>query len=193
MSKLEEILQQEAGGEIDAILAEAESRAGKIVSEAESKAKDLLAEHRKRAEAKARAAIEQARSAADLRVSIARIQAKGEVMDQVRQKVMSALEKTPSQQGYDKVLLALAEEALKVAEEAEAVVVHPDDREKLADWAKQKELEVKADPELRLGVLIISRSGRKLENTLPERLHRAWDTLATEVTGLLWEEDKRVD
>jgi V/A-type H+-transporting ATPase subunit E len=193
MSKLEEILQQEATGEIDAILAEADLKAGKMISEAESRGKELLAEHRKRVEAKARTAIDQAQSAAELSVAIARIQAKGEVMDQVRQKVISALEKTPSQPGYDKVLRSLAEEALKVTESAEAVVVHPDDGEKLADWAKQEELDLQTDPELRLGVRIISRSGRTVENTLPERLHRAWDTLATEVTKLLWEEDSRGD
>ena len=97
MSKLEEILQQEAEAEINSILAEADSRAREIVSQAESRAAARLAAHRQRIEAKDRAASQQARSASELSVSSARIQAKGEVMDLLRQKVLLALEKTSSQ------------------------------------------------------------------------------------------------
>ena len=89
MSKLEEILQQEAEAEINSILAEADSRAREIVSQAESRAAALLAAHRQRIEAGDRAASQQARSAAELSVSSARMQAKGEVMDLLRQKVLA--------------------------------------------------------------------------------------------------------
>ena len=112
---------------------------------------------------------------------------KGEVMARVRGQAMQALEKTASESGYGEVLQALAEEALKVAPDAQAVVVHPDDQEKLSGWALPRKLEVRTDPELGLGVRIVSHSGRTVENTLPERLHRAWDTLAADITRLLWE------
>ncbi|MFA4902448.1 MAG: V-type ATP synthase subunit E [Desulfobaccales bacterium] len=187
MSKLEEILQQEAEAEIDAILAQADSRAAKIVSEAQSRASAKVAAHQKKIEAEAHAATRQGQSTAELIVSKARIQAKGEMMDLLRQKVLLALEETPSKPGYGEVLQALAEEAMGVTEGAEAVVVHPHDKEKLNDWAMHRGLALQTDPELRLGVRIVSRIGKNVENTLHERLHRAWGTLAPEVTKLLWE------
>lgn len=187
MSKLGEILQQEANAEIKAILAEADSKARKIVSEAESRAAARVAAHRKKMAAAARAATRQAQSVAELSISSARITAKGEVMDLLRQKVLLALEEPSSQPGYGEVLQALAEEAMGVAEAAEAVVVHPGDKEKLSDWAQQRGLELRTDPGIRLGMRIVGASGTMVENTLPERLHRAWRTLAPEVAKLLWE------
>ena len=187
MSKLEEILQAEVASEINAILAEADIRAVKIVSEAESRAAAKVAAHRKLIEAEARAATQQAQSAAELSVANARLQAKGEVTDLLRQKVLLALEEVPSQPGYGRVLQTLAEEALGAAAGAEAVVVHPHDKENLVDWAQQKGLDLQTDPELRLGVRIVSRSGATVENTLPERLRRVWNTLGPGLTRLLWE------
>lgn len=187
MAKLEEILQVEVDAEINAILAEADIKAAKIVSEAESLAAARVAAHQKKIDAEERAAIQQAQSAADLSLSNARIQAKGEVMDLLRQKVGLALEETSSQPGYREVLLALAEEAAGVAEAAQAVVVHPDDQEKLREWAQKRGLELRTDPGLRLGVRIVSLSGTRVENTLPERLHRAWNRLVPKAAKLLWE------
>jgi V/A-type H+-transporting ATPase subunit E len=187
MSNLEAILQQEAEAEIDAILAEADSRAAKIVSEAQNRASAKVAAHQKKIEAEARAATRQGQSTAELIVSNTRMQAKGEVMDLLRQKVLLAFEETSYKPGYSTVLQALAEEARSVAEGAEAVVVHPHDREKLDEWALHRGLDLQTDPELRLGVRIVSGSGKKVENTLPERLQRAWGALVPEVTKLLWE------
>ncbi len=187
MSKLREILQAEVEAEINEILTEADSRAAKIISEAENHANALVAEHRKKFDDEVRAAAYQARSMAELFVSTARMQAKGEVMDLLRQKVHLALEENSSQPNYGRVLQALAEEATRVAEAAEAVVVHPKDQDKLSGWAKRHGLELRTDPELHLGVRIVSQSGTMVENTLPERLRRAWGTLAPEVSGLLWE------
>ncbi len=187
MSKLEEILQADVEAEIKEILTQADSQAAKMVSEAERRAAARLAVHRKKINAEERAALQQAQSAAALSVATARMQAKGEVMARLRQKVLLALEETASQPDYAKVLQALAEKAMQVAAAPQAVVAHPDDQEKLSDWARQRGLELKADPGLHLGVRIVSRSGKLIENTLPERLHRAWDTLAAELNKLLWE------
>lgn len=187
MPNLEEILQAEVASEINAILAEADIRAAKIVSEAESRAAAKVAAHRKLIDAEARAATQQAQSAAELSVANARLQAKGEVMDLLRQKVLLALEETASQSGYGEVLQRLAEEAINVAAAAETVVVHPHDQEKLSAWARQKGLDLQTDPELRLGIRIVSRGGTTVENTLPERLRRVWNTLGPGLTRLLWE------
>ena len=186
MPPLEEILQQEAGAEIDAHLAAADAKVKEIISEAENRAKALLAEHRQRLDAAARAASQQGQSAAALIVSVARTQAQGEIMDRVRQKALEALEETAVQAQYGEVLQALAAEALKAAAGAEKLVVPPDDRERLMGWAQDRGLDLQTDPQLRLGVRIVCRGGRQVENTLPERLQRAWDTLAPEVASLLW-------
>ena len=39
-------------------------------------------------------------------------------------------------------------------------------------WAWQGVLDPQTDPELRLGVRIVGRAARQVENTLPERLRR---------------------
>jgi V/A-type H+/Na+-transporting ATPase subunit E len=187
MSKLEDILQAEVEAEISKILAEADSQAEKLVREAESRAVAKVAAYRKRIDATARAATQQAQSAAELSVANARLQAKGEVMDRLRQKVRLALEGTASQPGYPAVLQTLAEEAMGVAVGATAVMVHSHDQEKLRDWARQQGLDLQTDSDLSLGVRIVSRDGATVENTLPERLRRVWNTLGPGVTKLLWE------
>ncbi len=186
MSRLEEILKQEAETEIDGKLAEAEARAKQMVKEAEAEAEALLEKERRRLEAEAQAAMEQAQSAAQHRVAIACTQVKGEVLDLVRQKVLGALQETAAEPEYGGILRALAEEALKAARDAENLVVPPDDEEKLRSWAEAQGLEVKTDAQLRLGVRLECRGGQRVHNTLPERLQRAWDTLAPEVSRLLW-------
>jgi V/A-type H+-transporting ATPase subunit E len=187
MSKLAEILQAEVGAEIEGIAAEADSQAARIVSEAKSHAEDRLAEQKKKLEAEARAAAQGAQSAADLIVSSARTQARGEVLDLLWQKVHLALEEIASQADYGEILQALAVEAMQVAPGAAALVVNPDDQEKIKDWARQQGLELRTDPQLHLGVRIVSQGGAAIENTLLERLRRAWGTLGPEVTKILWE------
>ena len=187
MSKLAEILQAEVGAEIERIAAAAAARAAEIVSEAKSRVEERLASHKKKLAAEARAAIQRTQSAADLTLSSARTQARGEVLDLLWQKVYLALEEISSQANFGEILQALAAEAMQVAEKAAAVVVNPDDQDKLKDWARQQGLELQADPNLHLGVRLVGQRGNATENTLPERLRRAWGTLGPEVTKILWE------
>jgi V/A-type H+/Na+-transporting ATPase subunit E len=187
MAKLEEILQAEVGAEIDDILAAAASRAAEIVSEAQTRAADRLAAHRQQLAASARAADQQARSAADLTVSRARMEARGEVLDLLRQKVDQALAEMPSKPDYPAILQALAAEALGVAAAAATLVVHPEDQDSMRDWAREQGLELETDEALRLGVRIVGRHGTTVENTVPERLRRAWGELGPQVTKILWE------
>jgi V/A-type H+-transporting ATPase subunit E len=187
MSKLAEILQAEVDAEIEEIAAAADSQAARIVSEAKSRAEERLAEHKKKLEAEARAAAQRAQSAAGLIVASARTQARGEVLDLLWQKVHLALEEIASRADYPGILQALAAEAMHVTSGAAALVVNPDDQDKVKDWARQQGLELQTDPQLHLGVRIVSQKGAAVENTLPERLRRAWGTLGPEVTKILWE------
>jgi V/A-type H+-transporting ATPase subunit E len=116
------------------------------------------------------------------------MKARGEAIESVRKMALKGFEEIANQPGYRHILMTLAEEALKAVEGANAVVVHPDDEEKIREWATQKRLELRADARLRLGVRITDTSGkRSVENSLPERLDRAWNTLASEVAKQLWE------
>ncbi|MEJ2725074.1 MAG: V-type ATP synthase subunit E [Deltaproteobacteria bacterium] len=187
MSKLGDILQEEILGEVHGILAEAESRAAKLVGDAEEERWARLKSHQKKIEAEARATTLRARSAGELTLSTARMQAKGEVIESVRKKALAALEELSKKPEYRDILGALAEEALKAVEEAEAAVVHPDDEEMMREWAVQKGLELRTDPGLHLGVSIVDQSGkRSVENSLGERLARGWSALASDVAKQLW-------
>jgi V/A-type H+-transporting ATPase subunit E len=187
MSKLAEILQAEVSAEIEEITAAAATQAAKLVGEAQSQAEDRIAEQKRKLEAEARAAAQGAQSAADLIVASARTQARGEVLDQLWQRVQLALEEMAARADYGEILQALAQEAMSVAPGAAALVVNPDDQEKVKNWAIEQGLELQTDPHLRLGVRLVSQNGTSVENTLPERLRRAWGTLGPEVTKILWE------
>ncbi len=188
MSKLGEILQQETVAEIDGILAEADSKAERLIREAEKRASDRMATYEKKAKAKLRTAVSLAESTAELNLSTARIQAKSQVIATVQKKVIDALEKIARGPDFGRILEALAEEAVKALEAPEALIVHPDDKTKLDPWAKRKGIELRTDPGIRLGVRMVGCGGqRSVENSLPERLQRAWDALASGVVQRLWE------
>jgi V/A-type H+-transporting ATPase subunit E len=142
---------------------------------------------RRRLDAQTRAAEQRAASGAELTLSTARMKAKGEVLEVVRERVLSALEQMPSKADYGAILEALAEEALAAVTAATSVVTHPDDQDSLSQWAQAKGLSLQPDPVVRLGVRIVCSDGRTIVNTLPTRFHRAWDSLASEVAKLLWE------
>jgi V/A-type H+-transporting ATPase subunit E len=189
MSNLREILQEEVLAEVREILSEADSRADRLIREAKAKASERVEAYRKKAEAEFREDTRRAKSASELTLSIARIRARGEEMDLVREKVLAAFEEIATQPNFRKILETLAEEAIKAVQGAEALVVHPDDRDKLSAWAKQKGVALQTDPGLHLGVRIVAPGGqRSVENSLPQRLQRAWETLASSVAQRFWGE-----
>ena len=187
MSKLGDILQEEASGEINKILAEADSKAATLIAGAKSKASERVEACRKKVEAEHRGATRRAESAAELILSTARTQAKGEAIALVKNKVLTGLGEIAGKPNYGKILEALADEAAQAVEAPEAVVVHPNDKVKLRTWAIQKGLELRTDPGVQLGVRIVVQGGqRSMENSLPERLKRAWERVASGVAQRLW-------
>jgi len=186
MAKLDDILQQEARTEINQILDESDTEAAKLMREAEDEAAARLALQRKRIEAAARTARHRAEGAAELAVSTARVQAKGEIIAQVRKKVLRAIEDLAGQPGYGRILKALADEASRAVDDAEILFVNPNDAAILHDWAMQQGVEIRTDPDLRFGVRLVSSSKRSVENSLTERLDRSWDMLSARVAQILW-------
>lgn len=187
MTGLDDILEEEALAEIKQVLDASDAKVAALIEAAETEASTRLAVQRQRIAAEYRDAKQTAEGAADLVVLTARIQAKGQVMAHVREKALDAIEKLADQPGYGRILTALADEALRSVEAAEAVVVNPKDAEILSGWAMQKRIDIRTDPALHLGVRIESGSKRRVENSLPERFARAWNTLSSRVVKILWE------
>jgi len=187
MTVLNDILEEEALAEINRILDASDAKAAALIQEAETEASTRLTVRRKRIAAESRAAKRRAEGAADLVVLTARIQAKGQIMARVREKALDAIEKLADQPGYGRILTALADEAIRAVDAAEAVIVNPEDTAILSGWAMQKRIDIRTDPALRLGVRVVSSSKRSVENSLPERLDRSWDTLSSRVAKILWE------
>ncbi|HWT80127.1 MAG TPA: V-type ATP synthase subunit E, partial [Candidatus Methylomirabilis sp.] len=153
----------------------------------EKEASDRVAAYKKKAEARLHVATLRVKSMAALALSTARTHAKSQVIAMVKRKAMDALEQVAGKPEYGRVLEALAEEAMKAVETPEAVILHPQDEMKLRAWATQRGLELRADPRLHLGVRIVARGGqRSVVNSLPERLNRAWEALASDMARRLW-------
>lgn len=187
MSKLEAILSQEVEAEIQAVLAEAKAKAESLVSEARAKAEGLLSAKRRALEASLQAALRRAESAGELLLATARTEAKGEVLARVREKVQEALMALPGSPDWPGVLRKLAEEALAALGEPEALASHPENLPHLEGLARERGLELREDPTLRLGVRAMGKGGRtQVENALLSRLERAWDALSSKVAQVVW-------
>jgi V/A-type H+-transporting ATPase subunit E len=187
MSKLETILQEEVLAEIQQLMARAEEEAARIVAEAKEKAEALVAAQKRKLEARKQAELHRAESAAELAVTTARVEAKGEVIAEIYRKVQERLEALPESPEYPTLLERLAEEAVAAVGEAEAVVVNPADAARIKGWAEGKGLAVETEETVRLGVVAVARGGKtRVANTLPDRLERAWEVLSAKVSQVLW-------
>ncbi|MEN2982433.1 MAG: V-type ATP synthase subunit E [Thermus sp.] len=187
MSKLEAILSQEVEAEIQGLLGEAKAKAEALRSEAKAKAEALLAGKKRALEAQFQAAIRRAESAGELLLATARTEAKGEVLAQVKAKAREALRALPGKPEWPEVLRKLSEEALAALAEPEALVSHPENLPHLEPLARERGLELRPDPALRLGVRVLGKGGKaQVENALESRLERAWDALSSQVAQALW-------
>jgi V/A-type H+-transporting ATPase subunit E len=187
MSKLEDILQQEVGLEIAALKAEAEARAKSILDQATARAEALKAARQKALEAEHAAAVRRAESAGELVLNQARISARGQAVDQVKAEVLKALQNLAAQPTFGDTLRKLADEALKGVGKAEAVVVNPAHAGLLEAWAKEKGLKLQTDPKVNYGVKLVAEGGRaQVQNTLTDRLERAWDSLSAKAAKAIW-------
>lgn len=192
MADLSALLEREAGAEIEEILSEARERASEIVAQAESEAETLRASRERTAENQRQAALVRARSSAQLEAASKRLRAQQDaivgVFDAAAEE-LEALTRDPAR--YEKVLTALAREALQgVSRRPDAIVVHPDEervaRKALSELDADAALET--DPSVRGGVRL--RTGRvSVENTLQGRLDALRDELASEVARALSDEE----
>lgn len=187
MSKLEAILSREVESEIQALLEEARAKAEALRQEAETKAESLVSGKQRVLEAQVQAALRRAESAGELLLSTSRAEAKGQVLSRVKARVWEALEALPSRAEWPEVVRKLAEEALMALPEPVALASHADNLPHLEPLARERGLELRPDPALRLGIRAIGRGGKtQVENALESRLERAWDALSSRVAQVLW-------
>ena len=120
-------------------------------------------------------------------MATARTQARGEVLEEVRRRVREALEALPKKPEWPEVVRKLALEALEALPGAKALVANPEDLPHLEALAKERGVELQAEPALRLGVRAVGAEGKtQVENSLLARLDRAWDALSSKVAQALW-------
>ena len=187
MAKLEDILQQEVVAEVRGFESSAEAMVMGLLVEAQARADALKAARTKALEADRAAAVRRAESAAELLLSQARVQARGQIMDQVKAGLGTSLAAYKSNPAYPATLVKLAQEALASIGQAEALVVAPGDEAHLKAWAQQNSLELRTDPGLTLGVRVVGIGGKaQVQNSLPERLERAWDALSARAAQAIW-------
>lgn len=187
MANLADILQSEVASEISALVTEAEARVKAIVDAATEKAEAMKANKQRLLESEHAAALRRAESAAELMVNQARIAARGQAVDQVKSGALSALQKLASSKEFGAILTRLAEEALGSVSKAEAVVVNPAHASLLQGWAQSKGLKLVSDPAVNYGVRLVAEGGKSyVQNSLTERLERAWDSLSAKAAKAIW-------
>lgn len=191
MANLTALLDQEASAEIEAILSEAKQRASEIVAEAQEKADAHLAQSARAAQVQHEAALVRARSAAQLEVSSMRLRTQFDAVEQVFAEAegqVSALVKDPTR--YPSILLKLLSEAVEALGGAKVatIVVNPEDRQLVEAFLSKNKLdaEIVSDPAVVGGVRVKAATANvSVENSLPDRLQRARQSVAGEVAQLL--------
>lgn len=198
MANLAALLDKEASAEIQTILSEARARASEIVSRAEEEAEATVAARQRTATGQHEAALVRARSSAQLEASSLKLRAQHRAVEGVfdaAQKEIDALINDGKR--YPAVLKDLLKEAADGMrggrDNIGAVVVNP--KEKAAAEKAVKEVglnaPVETDERVRGGVRLRAKEGHvSLENTLPERLASLRDDLASDVSRLLFSDDK---
>jgi len=192
--KLAALLDQEAGAEIEAILAAARSRVSELVAAAKEREEVRLAEAQRILAAQHEAAMVRAESAAQLEATAVKLRAQHRVVEAVFARAAKELDALIGDaKRYQPVLLkllneaidALGGEAIKIA----SVTVNPADQALITAVAKKLNLavEIKTDPELRGGVKVTAADANvSITNSLPVRLAAVREELTTDLSRLLF-------
>jgi len=192
--KLAALLDQEAGAEIEAILAEARIRVSELVAAAKEREGVRLAQAQHALEAQHQAAMVRAKSAAQLEATAVRLRAQHQAVEAVFAQAAKELDSLiGNAKRYQPALLKLLNEAIDAlggeAVKVASVTVNPDDQELITAVAKKLNLaaEIKTDPELRGGVKVAAADANvSITNSLPVRLAAVREELTTDLSRLLF-------
>lgn len=194
MVKLAALLDQEASAEIEAILAEARSRASELVAAAKEREEERLAQARRTLEIQHEAAMVRAKSAAQLAANAVKLRAQHQMVEAVFAQAAKELDSLIGDaKRYQPVLLKLLNEAIDAlggeAVKVAAVTVNPDDQGLITAVAKKLNLaaEIKTDPGLRGGVKVRAADADvSITNSLSERLAAVREELTADISRLLF-------
>lgn len=194
MVKLAALLDQEAGAEIEAILAEARSRVSELVAAAKEREEVRLAQAQRILAAQHKAAMVRAESAAQLEATALKLRAQHQVIEAVFAQAAQELNSLIGDaKRYQPMLLKLLNEAIDAlggeAVKVASITVNPDDLELITVVAKKLNLaaEIKTDPELRGGVKVAAADANvSITNSLPMRLAAVREELTTDLSRLLF-------
>lgn len=188
MADLAKLLESEASAEIEAILAEARSRADGIVKQAEEQAKSILEGKRRALENELSAARVRAKSASDLEGAALKLGASHGASQQAFLSAESELRQFTKTAEYGNVLGKLIKEAATALGGLSQLEVHSTDLEhaKKAVTAAGLTVNVVANDQIETGIRAIGESGTSsVTNTLLGRLARAKDSLLSDVAKVL--------
>jgi len=183
---LDKLLENEAQAEIERVRAEARDRAARILADARERAEALVASRQRALDTQRQAGIVRARSAADLELSAARLNAGEHGMKAVYDLVQGQLRDITTLPEYREILARLLWQAREAIPDAEAVEVNPAElgvaRELVTD------IPVRENPAISGGVRVVARGGKSgITNTLSGRLDRLRGELAPQVSRMLSE------
>ncbi len=183
---LDALLENEARAEIERVRAQGRERAQAIVREAQERAQALLESRQRALESQTQAGLVRARSAADLEVSAARLNANEGSMRRAFEIAENQLRGVTQAPEYREILSRLIQEVRAAMPDVEAIEVHPNEiglaRLVVTD------LEVRPNESIQGGVRAVGRGGKSgVTNTLLGRLERVRGSLAPQVARILAE------
>ena len=191
MADLSTLLEKEAGAEIEAIVAKAQSRAAEILAAARSEADGIVANRERAVKSQREAGLVRARSAAQLEASALKLRAQHAGVERVFGAVREQLGKlTSNAASYGPVFAKLMDQAVAAVgkDNVAAVEVAASD----VELAKQAlagagiAVDVVAKDDVEGGVRVLSKSHSAIENTLADRLEVLTGELASEVSQALF-------
>ena len=188
MADLAKLLESEASAEIEAILAEARSKADGIVKQAEDQGKSTVEGKRRALENELSAARVRAKSASDLEGSALKLSASHSASQAAFAQAETELRSFTKSSEYGSVLTKLIHEANTALGGLSKLEVHSSDLEtaQKAVAAAGLNIPVHANDKIETGVRGIGEAGTSsVTNTLIGRLARAKDSLLSDVAKVL--------
>lgn len=183
---LDKLLENEAQSEIERIRAEARDRAGALVRQAQEQAQDMLESRNRALETQAQANLVRARSAADLELNAARLNAGESGIKRAFDLAHNELMEVTRVPEYQDILARLIAEARMVVPNASVVEVNPAEAQVARSIVSG--LEVRENPQIQGGIRLVSADGKSgVTNTLPGRLDRLRESLSPQISRILSE------
>ncbi|ADV68389.1 V-type ATP synthase subunit E [Deinococcus maricopensis] len=183
---LDALLENEARAEIERVRAEGRERAQAILREAQERAQALVESRTRALETQRQAELTRARSAADLELAAARLNANESGLAQAFDIAQQELRNVTQVPEYREILARLISEARQAIPDAEALEVNPAEAHIAREVAPG--IDVRENPAIRGGVRVVGRGGKSgISNTLEGRLERVRAALSPQIARMMAE------